>query len=311
MLTSIEGIQVGHYTDRENFTGCTVILCPENTVGSIEMRGNSPGSRETALLAPEKSMQQVNAILLTGGSAFGLAAAEGVVQYLVERDRGYVTAFAKVPIVPAAVVYDLGVGNAGVRPGRDEGYAACTYATGNEVQRGVVGAGTGTTVGKWLGPEFKMKGGIGTAVSQYNDLKVAALAVVNAVGDVISTDGKVLAGARHPEGGFWAEIDPSLKFVGKSIGYGVNTTLVAVATNARLTKLEVYKVCQRAGIGMARALKPVNTSYDGDCIFGLATGQIDGILDLVAELAAEATADAIRDGVLQAETAAGIPGLRA
>jgi L-aminopeptidase/D-esterase-like protein len=309
MLTDVKGVRVGHYTDTENLTGCTVILCPENTVGSGEIRGNSPGSRETALLGPDKSMQQVNAILLTGGSAFGLAAADGVVRYLSERDIGYKTPWAKVPIVPAAVVFDLNVGSSSVRPGVEEGYAACLAVSDMPFERGAVGAGMGTTVGKWLGPDYWMKGGLGTAVQRNDTLIVAAIAVVNSVGDVYDTGGKILAGARHPDGGFWAEVRPDVNFIERTIPLEMNTTLVVVATNAKLTKLETHKICQRAHTGMARAVKPVNTSYDGDCIFGLATGHTEAYFELIAELAAEVTAEAIRDGVRSAKTTAGIPGL--
>jgi L-aminopeptidase/D-esterase-like protein len=309
MLTHVEGIRIGHYTDTVNLTGCTVILCPDKTIGSCEIRGSSPGSRETALLAPDKSMQQVNAILLTGGAAFGLAAADGVVRYLAEHDIGYKTIAAKVPIVPAAVVFDLNVGSSAVRPVPESGYAACLDASDKPFERGAVGAGTGTTVGKWLGPEYWMKGGLGTAVQQNDDLVVAAIAVVNSVGDVYGSDGRIIAGARHPDGGFWAEVKPDIKFRGRNVPLETNTTLVAIATNAKLTKLETYKLCQRAHTGMARTIKPVNTSYDGDCIFGLATGRVNAYFELVAELSAEVTADAIRDGVRSANTTNEIPGL--
>src|SRR5512139_3755088 len=203
-LTSVPGFKVGHYTDPGNMTGCTVILCPPDTRASAEVRGNSPGSRELALLAPEKSMQEVHAILLTGGSAFGLAAADGVMQWLSEHDRGYQTPWVKVPIVPAAVVFDLNVGSSAVRPGPAEGRKSCDAATSDRVEEGNVGAGTGATVGKWAGMETWMKGGIGTAARKVGSLTVAALAVVNAVGDVLGENGAILAGARK-KGRFLAE----------------------------------------------------------------------------------------------------------
>lgn len=308
MFTSIPGITAGHYTDFKALTGCTVVLCPDNTVGSCDIRGSAPGSRETALLDPEKTMNQVNAILLTGGSAFGLAAADGVMQYLADNDIGYKTPWVKVPIVPAAVVFDLNAGDKNVRPLPENAYAACESATAGEIERGSVGAGTGATVGKWMGPEYWMKGGVGTAEQKHNDLIVSALAVVNAIGDVYDTNGKIITGARHPDGGFWAEVEPGAMFGQAQLPLNTNTTLVIVATNAKCTKLQVYQMCRRAQTGMARAIKPAHTSHDGDCVFGLATGTQDASLDLVAEIAAEVTAEAIRDGVRTARGIGNIPG---
>jgi L-aminopeptidase/D-esterase-like protein len=310
MIISIQGFKVGHYTNKEALTGCTVILCPPKTVGSCDIRGSAPGSRETPLLDPEKTMNQVHAILLTGGSAFGLSAAEGVMRYLVERDIGYETPWVKVPIVPAAVVFDLNVGDKNIRPTPDDAYAACVSATDGAIERGSVGAGTGTTVGKWMGMDCWMKGGIGVAELKYKDLIVSAIAVVNAVGDVYDKNGKVIAGARHPDGGFWADMDANERYGAVPLPLNTNTTLVVVATNAKLPKLDVYRMCRRSQTGMARAIKPVQTSHDGDCIFGLATGAVDCQIDLVSEIAAEVTADAIRDGVLQAEGMGNIPGIR-
>lgn len=310
MITSLQGFKVGHYTNTEALTGCTVILCPPKTVGSCDIRGSAPGSRETPLLDPEKTMNQVHAILLTGGSAFGLSAAEGVMRYLTERDIGYETPWVKVPIVPAAVVFDLNVGDKNIRPTPDDAYAACVSATDGAVERGSVGAGTGTTVGKWMGPQYWMKGGVGVAEQKYKDLIVSAIAVVNAVGDVYDKNGKVIAGARHPDGGFWADTDADARYGAVPLPLNTNTTLVVVATNAKLSKPDVYKVCRRSQTGMARAIKPVHTSHDGDCIFGLATGAVESQIDLVAEIAAEVTADAIRDGVLQAGGMGNIPGIR-
>ncbi len=309
MLTSIKGFKVGHYTNTEAFTGCTVILCPPASVGSCEIRGSAPGSRETPLLDPGKTMNQVNAILLTGGSAFGLAAADGVVKYLVEHDIGYETPWVKVPIVPAAVVFDLNVGSKDTHPGAAEGYAACEAANSGTIERGTAGAGTGATVGKWMGPQYWMKGGLGVAAQKHDDLIVSALAVVNSIGDIYDVNGRIIAGARHPEGGFWAEVDPGARFKGIPLPLNTNTTLVVVATNAKLHKMDVYKMCQRAQTGMARAIKPVHTSHDGDCVFGLSAGGVDMQFDFIAEMAAEVTAEAIRDGVRTAKGTADIPGV--
>jgi L-aminopeptidase/D-esterase-like protein len=309
MLTDVLGFRVGHYTDERALTGCTVILCPPNTVGGCEVRGSSPGSRELALLSTEKTMQEVHAVLLTGGSAFGLAAADGVMRYLEEQGIGYETPWAKVPIVPGAVIFDLNIGDKNVRPGADEGYKACTSATSGKFPEGNVGAGTGATVGKWGGPEFRMKGGLGSASLKDGDLIVAALAVVNSVGDVFDEKGDVLAGARKPDGRFLVEENPLRKFTLRRILPVTNTTLVVVATNAKLSKVETNRVAQRAHNGVARSIIPAHTSYDGDVSFALASGIVDANFDLVAEMGAIATADAIRKSVRAAKSAGGVPGL--
>jgi len=290
-------------------TGCTVILCPPKTRGSCDVRGNSPGSRELALLAPEKSMQEVHAILLTGGSAFGLSAADGVVRWLEEHGTGYQTPWAKVPIVPAAVVFDLNVGKSAVRPDAASGYKACDAAVGGPVEEGAVGAGTGATVGKWKGFGHWMKGGVGTAFADLSGLKIGALAVVNAVGDVIDADGRVLAGARSLEGTFFGDVDEHRPLArGKVLGQS-NTTLAVVATNANLAKLELFRIAQRMHDGYARAIVPVHTSYDGDVSFALSCGTLEADLDLVGEVSAQLTAEAIRRAVRAARSVAGIPGL--
>ncbi|MEP0821548.1 MAG: P1 family peptidase [Ignavibacterium sp.] len=300
---------VGHSSDLLNATGCTVVLCPPNTRGSCEVRGNSPGSRELALLAPEKSMQEVHAILLTGGSAFGLAAADGVVQWLQEKERGYQTPWARVPIVPAAVVFDLNVGNSAVRPTPAMGYEACRTASSDPVTMGSVGAGTGATVGKWAGIDTWMKGGVGSAAFELEGLKIGVLAVVNAVGDVVDANGRILAGARAKDGTFLADRQRVRIFArGKSLLQS-NTTLVVMGTNANLSKVDLYKVCQRMHDGMARAVVPVHTSYDGDVCFALSSGTVEADLDLIAEQSAHLTASAIRSAVLSARSVGSVPAL--
>jgi L-aminopeptidase/D-esterase-like protein len=310
MLTTVPGIEVGHFTDSKALTGCTVILCPPKTKASCEVRGNSPGSRELALLAPEKSVQEIHAILLTGGSAFGLSAADGVMRWLEEHGIGYATPWAKVPLVPTAVVFDLNVGSNLVRPDSLSGYQACSVATADAVEEGNVGAGTGATVGKWKGFEYCMKGGVGSASTQLGDLIVGALAVVNAVGDVVNADGTVLAGARQPAGGFFGTSELHRPLARGKVLQDSNTTLVVVATNARFSKLELLRISQRMHDGMARAVVPVHTSFDGDVSFALSCGQITADLDLVSELAAIVTAEAIRSAVKSARSVSGIPGLK-
>ena len=311
MLTAVPGFKVGHSTDSKAMTGCTVVLCPPNTRASCDVRGNSPGSRELALLAPEKSAQEIHAILLTGGSAFGLAAADGVMRWLEERGVGYATPWAKVPLVPSAVVFDLNAGSSAVRPDALSGYRACEIASTGPIEEGNVGAGTGTTVGKWKGFEFWMKGGIGSSSVQQAGLVVGALVVVNAVGDVINEDGTILAGARNSNGVFLGVAEPYRPLARGKVLEQANTTLAVVATNAKLSKLELHRVAERMHDGIARTIVPIHTSYDGDVSFALGYGDVKADLDLVSEIAAQCTTDAIRRAVKAAKTVPGIPGLSA
>jgi len=309
MVTDVPGIKVGHFTDDKALTGTTVILCPPKTRASCEVRGNSPGSRELALLAPEKSTQEIHAVVFTGGSAFGLAAADGVMRWLEEHGVGYSTPWAKVPIVPTAVVFDLNVGSSTIRPDSLSGYQACDAASGGQVEEGNVGAGTGATVGKWRGFDSWMKGGVGTASVRVGELIVGALAVVNAVGDVVDSDGSVLAGARAGDGHFFGEVEGYRPLARGKVLEESNTTLVLAATNARFSKLELFRVSQRMHDGMARAIVPVHTSYDGDVSFALSCGDLSADLDFVSELAAHVTAESIRRGVKAARSVKAIPGL--
>ncbi len=304
------GFSIGHWTDEQALTGCTVILCPSKTVGGCDVRGSSPGSRELALLASEKTMQEVHAVLLTGGSAFGLAAADGVMKYLEEQNIGYQTPWAKVPIVPSAVIFDLNIGSKSVRPTAESGYGACQSARPDAVPEGNVGAGTGATVGKWAGIGTRMKGGFGLASVTDNGLIVAAAAVVNAVGDVIDEKGNIVAGARGSNGKWLAEEDRYRKFARAKSALLSNTTLVALMTNAKLTKVEVNRLSQRGHDGMALAIKPIHTSFDGDIVFGLASGEVETNFDLIAEMGADASAQAIRRGVWMAKSAEDVPACR-
>lgn len=295
MITDVSGIKVGQITDREGLTGCTVILCPPGTTGGCEVRGGAPGTRETALLASEKTVSEVHAVLFTGGSAFGLAAADGVMQYLEEMGIGYETSWGKVPIVPSAVIFDLYSGNPKSRPDKTMGYQACVNAT-TEVEEGSVGAGTGATVGKWAGPSFAMKGGVGTSSQSLGKLVVGALAVVNSIGDVVDESGRVIAGARNSEG-FLAEKIPFRLPPELQIG---NTTLLCIATNAKLNKVEANILAQRSQNALALAIRPSHTSMDGDTVITLATHEVEETIDLVAELAIKAGVQAIRRAVLKA-----------
>ncbi len=297
MITRVPGIRVGHATDRGGITGCTVVLAPPGTVGSGEVRGGAPGTRETDLLRPGMLVEHVNAVLLTGGSAFGLAAAEGVVRYLEERGIGFPAGVAVVPIVPAAVLFDLGVGDPKARPGPSEGYAACDAAA-ELVEEGSVGAGTGATVAKLHGPERQVKGGIGTAAAEEEDVIVGALFAVNALGEVLGEDGEVIAGAR-PETG---EPPPGTPW---PQGPWSNTVIGVVATNARLSKERAHLLAIAAHDAVSTVVRPSHTIWDGDTVFTLATGQVPAAQDVLERLAHRAVAESIRRGVL---LAAGVPG---
>ncbi len=296
-ITDVEGILVGHYTDAENKTGCTVVLCPpEGAVGGVDARGPAPATRETDLLRPAHLVERVNAILLTGGSAFGLDAAAGVMRFLEEKHIGYETGVARVPIVPAAAIFDLAVGSAKVRPDADAGYRACLAATSGAVEEGRVGAGTGASVGHLLGPKFTSPGGVGTASQSIGKgIVVGALVVVNALGDVVDPrTGEIIAGTRKPVVGGWLDSGSAIKGgLAQTILARAQTTLGVVATNAALTKEETHLVAMMAHDGFARALRPAHTLYDGDVIFVLSAGKPKGIVSAIGHAAAEVVAEAI------------------
>ncbi len=320
-ITDVVGIRVGHDTDNRGATGCTVILCPEGAVAGVDVRGAAPGTRETDLLRPTNLVQQVHAILLAGGSAFGLEAAGGVMGYLEERGYGFETPSARVPIVPAAIIYDLGIGDPKARPDAAAGYRACLAAQGGPIGEGSVGAGTGATVGKALGLQWATKGGLGTASQRLADgAVVAALVVVNALGDVVDPEtGAILAGPRREEGGFHNTVALLRAGLSKTrlgerqrLPLGTNTTLGVVATDAPLSKEQANRLATMAHDGLARALRPSHTMGDGDVVFALSLGSRQEAVDLTAlgALAAEVVAQAIVRGITQAQGLAGIPAAR-
>lgn len=318
-LTAVAGIKVGHHTLAERPTGCTVILTEAGAVAGVDVRGGAPGTRETDLLDPVNMVQKVNAIVLSGGSAFGLDSAGGVMRYLEEKGFGYDAGVAKVPIVPAAILFDLGVGgNPKIRPTAECGYAAARAATDGPVAEGSIGAGAGASVGKVGGPARSMKAGIGSAaIVLPGGLVVAALVAVNAVGDIIDpATGRIVAGVRKPDGNGFADARSLLRSGALARRDpprpGENTTIGVVATNATLTKVEASKVAQMAHDGFARAISPVHTPGDGDTIFALATGAVPGEANagLIGALAAEAMADAIVRAATQATGLPGIPAVR-
>jgi L-aminopeptidase/D-esterase-like protein len=311
-LTDIPGIRVGHVSDYEAITGCTAILCEAGAVGGVDIRGSASGTEETPALDPGHVTPQVHAILLAGGSAFGLEAASGVRRYLEHRGIGFDTGAAKGPIVPAAILYDLGIAKAGVRPTMAMGEAAAAAATTEAVPEGCVGAGTGATVGKILGMKQAMKSGAGSfTVTLPAGVLVASLVVVNAFGDVRDpATGKIVAGARSsPTSHDFIDTQEHMKR-GATGGFGGrNTTLAVVATNARLSKVQARKLAEQAALGVARSIYPVNTSFDGDIVFALSLGDRDADLNTLGVAAAEAVAAAILRAVQFAKTLGGVPGL--
>lgn len=315
-ITEVPGIKVGHFTLSEKPTGCTVVLTEYGATAGVDVRGGAPGTRETDLLEPRNSVSVVHAIVLAGGSAFGLEAAAGAVRWLEEHGHGFDVGVAKVPIVPAAILFDLPLaGKPNVRPGPDCGYRAAGAAGDGPVAEGNVGAGAGATVGKLLGPGRAMKAGIGSAaIRMPAGLVVGAIVAVNAVGDVIDpSTGKVVAGVRTEDGKALADARLLLRS-GATLSRrqgATNTTIGVVATNAALTKAQAQKLAQMAHDGLARALSPVHTPSDGDTVFALGTGRLDGPTDdagltLIGALGAEAMADAI---VRAAREASGLPEL--
>jgi L-aminopeptidase/D-esterase-like protein len=307
-LTDVEGISVGHFTDSRRPTGCTVVLCEKGAVAGVDVRGGAPGTRETDLLNPINTVQQIYGVVLSGGSAFGLDTASGVMRYLDEKGIGFHLGQIVVPIVPAAILFDLNLGDPKIRPTADSGYAACRAANSGPVAEGNVGAGAGATIGKLFGMQYAMKSGLGTASLRAgkSGLIVAALAAVNAAGDVyFPRTGELLAGARTADGKHLRNSISQIR-AGERVladeGEQKNTTLAVVATNARLTKPQATKVAQMAQDGLARAINPTHTPFDGDTVFALATGTLDASVDAgaVGALAAEVVADAIVRAVLRA-----------
>lgn len=321
-LTDIAGIEVGHAHDLEALTGCTVVICRRGAVAGVDVRGGAPGTRETDLLDPVNMVQRVHAVLLAGGSAFGLDAASGVVRYLEERKVGFKTAAAPVPIVPAAILYDLNLGRRDRRPDAGMGYEACRAASRARIAEGNVGAGAGASIGKIFGTALGMKAGLGTASIKVGSMTVAALVVVNALGDVVDpATGELIAGLRSGRigplrvggAGYLANTLHVMKTLAGRTALGVaqhaNTVIGVVATNVQLDKAGATKVAQMAQDGLARSIRPSHTMLDGDAIFALSTGRVRGNVTSVGAFAAEVTAQAVLRAATLASSAGGLPGL--
>jgi L-aminopeptidase/D-esterase-like protein len=320
-ITDIPGIEAGHAQDDEALTGCTVILCRKGAVGGVDQRGGAPGTRETDLLNPLNLVDKVHAIVLAGGSAFGLDAASGVMKYLAERKIGFGLGANRVPIVPAAILFDLGLGSSQRHPDAEMGYAAASAAGAGPVAEGNVGAGTGATVGKIFGMAGAMKSGLGTASLDIGGgVIVGAIVAVNAIGDVVDpSNGQIVAGARPVKlgpvklggkGQFADTLQVMKTLTGRSVlGLATksNTVIAVVATNAKFTKAEAAKMAQMAQDGLARTIRPAHTMLDGDTVFALATGQKKGDVSTVGAYAAEVLAQAILRAVRAAKPAGGLP----
>ncbi len=308
-LTRVPGFKVGHYTDLDAATGCTVVLCPPGTVGAVDVRGGAPGTRETDLLQAHNLVAEVTALVLSGGSAFGLATADGVTRWHAERGLGYQSRSGLVvPIVPAAILFDLTIGERAVYPDAEAGYQACQAATTDVVMMGSVGAGTGARVAAILGNDRASKGGIGSAAIELpNGLIIGALMAVNAVGNIIDEDGKILAGLRSAAGSGFNSVLEQMTTMLAEVAVspaGENTVIGTVATNGKLNKPQAQKVAQMAHDGIARAVNPAHTMFDGDTIFTLASGQVMADPTLVGAYAAELVAQAIRSAVRRATSLA-------
>lgn len=311
-ITDVSGILVGHYTDPRAATGCTVVLCEAGAVPGVDVRGAAPGTRETDCLRPGTLVPQAHAVLLSGGSAYGLAAADGVMAFLESRGRGFKVQEQVVPIVPTAILFDLALGDGRVRPGPAQGRQACEAATAGPIAEGSVGAGTGATVGKALGLERALKGGIGCASERFGEgVVVGALAAVNALGDIFEpATGRQVAGPRDPAGlGLLSTLELLKSGRRTRAAAGESTTLAVVATNAALTKEQATRVAQMAHDGLARAIRPVHTLADGDVVFVLSTGDRPADVSTLGAVAAEVVSEAIVRGVKQAKGLCGVPGL--
>ena len=312
-ITDVPGLRVGHHTDLDAATGCTVVLCERGAVPGVHVSGASPGGREIELLRPGYSINLVHGVLLSGGSSYGLDATAGVMRFLEERGAGFDTVAGVVPIVPAAIIFDLSIGDSRVRPTPDNAHTACCDATDSQTVEGSVGAGAGATVGKCLGMEHATKGGIGMAsVDLGNDVVVAALMVVNAWGDVINpTSGHVLAGPRDLAGEGFLRTTDLLKQGRMRRPFPTSNTIVGVvATNVRLRKTQTHRLAQMAQVGLARTIDPCGSMYDGDTLFVLSSGDRRCDMNVLGVGAVEAVTEAVQRAVLQAESVAGVPAVR-
>ena len=309
-VTDIEGIRIGHAQDLNALTGCTVLIAERGITAGVDVRGGAPGTRETDLLDSVNFIQQIHAVILAGGSAFGLDAAAGVMQYLEERNVGFDVGIAKIPIVCGAVLFDLGIGDHKVRPGREMGYQACLNAVDTGCAEGDVGAGAGASVGKILGAERCMKSGLGACCLRAGDLKMGAVVAVNCLGDVIHPNtGTIMAGVLSEDKSSFLNTEDVMieQFVDRELSFGGNTTIGMVITNGKFTKSQANKLASMSHDGYARTMRPSHTMMDGDTIFALATGEVEVDISVAGALAARAVENAVLRAVLKAKALGGLP----
>lgn len=306
----LKQFKIGHYTDIKKGTGCTVIVPPPKNISSAAVCGASPGTRELALLSPQRKISQIHALVLSGGSAFGLNCAHGVMEELALKNIGYQTNYGVVPIVPAAVIFDRNIGDPNAYPGPEQGKQALLSATYNNKAMGNIGAGCGASVGKWRGMDFAMKSGIGLGWKNYGKIKVSALTVVNAAADILDKNGSLLAGAVDNRGNFFAGKDAFARFDRPELGMAENTVLTAVFTNALISKQQAHYLAEHAHYGIARRVEPSHTSYDGDVAFVIASLQEQADIDLLATLVVAAVEESILNGVREAETIFGLKAVK-
>lgn len=307
-FTEIEGISVGNAQNLEAITGCTVVLCKEGAIAGVDVRGGSPGTRETDLLNPENLVEKIHAVVLAGGSAFGLDAASGVMKYLEERKVGFDVQVTVVPIVCSAILFDLNIGDYRIRPDGKMGYEACMNATNNQCLNGSIGAGTGATVGKLFGNERAMKGGLGSYAIQVGDLKVGSIVAVNCLGDVIDpSTGEILAGLLDESGEKLIGTENELikLYREKTNVFSGNTTIGVVATNGKFTKSQAKKIASMAHNGYGRTMRPAHSIFDGDTIFTMATGKVEADINVVGLLAARTMEQAIVNAVKKSTSLGG------
>lgn len=307
-ITDIDGIEVGHSTSEEGMTGCTVIICREGATGGVDVRGSAPGTRETDLFRPDKLVDRVHGIVLSGGSAFGLDASSGVMKYLEEENIGFDVGVTRVPIVSSAVIFDLNIGDYRIRPDFSMGYDAARSASKDENRQGNIGCGMGATVGKIMGPKNAMKSGLGSATIELGKLKVSAIVAVNSFGDIYEyRDNRQIAGVYDYEKKKMLNTYEIMKNQGRVSGFSMkNTTIGVIATNAILDKSQANKISQMAHNGFARSINPIHTMLDGDTIFTMGTNRIEADINLVGTMAAEVMSQAISNGIFHAESSRGL-----
>lgn len=308
LVNQIDGIKIGNAQNFNGLTGCTVVICEEGAAAGVDVRGGAPGTRETDLLDPVNLVEKIHAVTLAGGSAFGLDAAGGVMQYLEERDIGFDVGVTKVPIVCSAVLFDLVIGDCKIRPDKLMGYQACENAQFNEHSEGNIGAGTGATVGKLFGPEYSMKGGLGCYALQVGELQVGAIIAVNCLGDVVDPDtGKIIAGALMADKTTFANTEEVMisRYSEKKNLFSGNTTIGVVVTNGKFTKSQMNKIASMAHNGYGRTMRPAHSMFDGDSIFTMATGKVEADINVVGLLAARVVEQAVLRAVKMADSVLG------